>query len=361
MKTKLRILIFLILALPVSCFADDSVGGAVPRFMGEGPSVISLPLEASPFTGEAATSVPIQLLPSAGDIQDKIKLELQYRSGGGNSWLGKGWELEPGYIAKINKFGADNANNPYLLVLNGQSQELVSIGSNQYRTKIESHLKIEFNGSIWQVWDKDGTLYRFDMSWGGRWMLSRVANTHGISAVLEYDLPSNEEIYLREIHYPEGSGLNSYCKVSFVSEDRTDKFSTYYYGSVYKVNRRLKEIHIMADGRDQKKYMLNYTTNGSTSISLLSSITEYGKDGAALPPTTFSYQRPLSDNFFNSRQQWLGDNAYYTRAGGFTNDIGFIIPSGIDMAVIDLNNASFLMRCTFSIYPCSIRFSITVG
>jgi len=349
MKTKLRVLILLLLALPVSCFADDSVGGAVPRFMGEGPSIISLPLDASPFTGEAATSVLIQLLPSAGDIQEKIKLELQYRSGGGNSWAGKGWELEPGYIAKINKFGADNANNPYLLALNGVRQELVSIGSNQYRTKIESYLKIEFNGSIWQVWDKDGTLYKFDASSGGRWLLARVTNTHGISAVLEYDKPSNEENYLREIRYPEGSGLSSYCKVSFTSEDRPDKFSTYYYGSVCKVNRRLKEIHIMADGRDQKKYILDYAANGSTNISLLSSVTEYGKDGAALPPTTFIYQRPMSGNFFNSRQQWLGDNAYYTRAAGFTNDIGFIIPSGIDMAVIDLDNDNLpdLIGCEF--------------
>jgi len=353
MKKNIKIIIVTTIFLAAGWlsfgFAQEAGEGQVPHFAAAGPGVINLPLEASPFSGEAATSVAIQLLPSSGDIQEKIDLTLQYRSGAGNSWLGKGWELEPGYIARINKFGANNPNNPYLLVLNGGAQELVSIGGSQYRTKMESNMRIEFNGSAWQVWEKDGTLYKFETFAAARWVLTRVTNTHGISLVLDYDQPGNGEIYLSQIRYPEGSALSAYCTVSFISEDRQDKLISYYYGSAFKLNRRLKEIRVLAEGRAQKRYVLNYTTNGTSQTSLLSSVTEYGKDGSAMPAITFSYQQPLQSNILGGQQEWLVDtNNFYTHQIKYDTECG-AIPAGIDTAIIDLNgdNLPDLLGCKF--------------
>lgn len=340
MKTKFIInsifTIFLTTLLVSLSFAVEPSDTRLPQFVAEGPTLISLPLDASPFTGEATTSVPITLLPSTGNIQERVRLELQYRSGGANSWLGKGWELEPGYIAKINKFGANNPNNPYLLVLNGLSQELVCIGGSQYRTKIETNMRIEFNGSIWQVWDRDGTLYKFETSAGGKWVLTKVTDTHGISVVIEYERPNNEEIYLKEIRYPEGLGLSSYCKVSFSSEDRPDKIITYYYGPAFRINRRLKEIHISAESRDQKQYIMNYSTDGITQLSLLTSIIEVGKDGQGLPPTRFTYINGQNRDFFNSQALWQSDtgNLFTQQDEHAFQD--FNIPRNFDIAVLDL-------------------------
>lgn len=216
-------------------FSQQPGEGHLPQFAAAGQQgVINLALEASPFTGEAGTTVPIELLPSAGNMQEKIKLELQYRSGGSDSWVGKGWELESGYIARINKFGAGNSNNPYLLVLNGQSSELVCIGGSQYRTKMESHKRIDFNGSIWQVWDRDGTVYKFETFCAGKWVLTKVSDTHGISMVIEYDRISTESIssFISNVDY---NPANHPTQITF-SNPTTTRFD------YYPENQRLKSI-----------------------------------------------------------------------------------------------------------------------
>lgn len=351
MREKLSLVIFILWLGVFTCsFADDPNEGHVPLLAGMGPGVINLPLDASPFTGEAYTSVPIKLLPAAGDIQNKLPIQLQYRSGGGNSWAGKGWELELGYIAKINKFGANNPNNPYLLVLQGQGGELVSIGGNQYRTKIESNMRIEFDGSTWKVWQKDGTQYAFENSAGGKWVLTKITNAHGISAAIDYYKPNNEEIYLSEINYPQGPGVNPYCKISFISENRADPVLSYYYGACSRINSRLKEIQIKADGYLQKKYVLDYTTNGVTHISFLSAVTESGKNGQALPPVTFSYQNPAQGSFFDAPLQQSADTGiFYSNEAGYVFDYAGFIPGGINVALIDVNGDGLpdLVGCKF--------------
>lgn len=329
------------------CFADLAGEGYVPRFGSSGPVVINLPLDASLFTGEAFTSVPIFTLPATADIQDKLKLALEYRSGGSNTWVGKGWELEPGYITRINKFGANKSNNPYLLCLNGETHELVSIGTDKYRTKIEIFKRIEFDGSAWHVWARDGTEYKFGTSSGGRWVLTRITDTHGICITLSYDRPSSEEIYLSEINYPVKSGLTAYCKIKFVTESRQDDILTYYYGTSYRVNQRLKEIQVLAESRLQKKYILTYTTDGSSQVSFLSSITEYGKNGTALPATSFLYQQPISSNStFQPASQWANVTDPFVLENAYLSTLG-TIPVGLDIGVIDLNgdNLPDLVGC----------------
>jgi YD repeat-containing protein len=318
----------------------------LPRFSSAGQTIFSLPLEASPFTGEASTSVPIKLLPATGNIQEKINLGLRYRSGSGNSWVGRGWDLELGYITKVNKFGANSTKNPYLLVLNGASNELVSIGTNQYRTKMESFMRITFDGAVWQVWEKDGTVYKFEALKKNKWSLTRVTNSHGISLVVKYDRPSSEEVYLKEISYPETAGLSPYCKVVFTSEPRLDKILTYYYGLPLRINLRLKQIQIFAENSLQKKYLISYTSDGISQISLLSAVTEYGRDGKALPSTTFSYRLPLKSGILASEKEWIADTDTFTYETPFETLIGSL-PAGMNTAIIDMNgdNLPDLVGC----------------
>lgn len=340
MKISMKKIISIFIGIQLLCvslvFADSAGESYVPRFGSSGTVPISLQLDASLFSGEAFTVVPITILPATANIQNKIKLVLEYRSGGGNSWVGKGWELEPGYITRPNKFGAGNSSNPYLLSLNGETHELVSIGSGQYRTKNETFKRIQFSGSVWQVWEKDGTEYKFETSSAGRWVLTKVTDIHGVSINLSYNRPNSEQIYLSEINYPVGAGLTPYCKVKFITESRSDVPLSYYYGSLYRINQRLKQIEILAEGRLQKKYALNYTTDGSSQICYLNSITEYGKNGTALPATTFSYKQPVSSSIFQSSGEWGSVTNPFTIEDGYTAAIGYI-PAGLDIGIIDMN------------------------
>ncbi len=334
-KITRLVVVMQLLLVNVAC-ADSAGEGYVPRFSSSGPALVSLQLDASLFSGEAFTSVPITILPATANIQNKIKLALEYRSGGGNSWVGKGWELEAGYIARPNKFGANNSNNPYVLVLNGETQELVSMGSGQYRTKNETFRRIQFSGSVWQVREKDGTEYKFEISSAGRWVLTKVTDIHGVSINLSYNRSNNEQIYLSEINYPTGVGLTPYCKVKFVTEARSDLAPTYYYGSLYRINQRLKQIEISAEGHLQKKYVLNYATDGSSQVCYLNSIAEYGKNGIALPATTFSYKQPVSSSIFQSSGGWGSVTNPFSIDNGYVAAIGYI-PVGLDIGIIDMN------------------------
>lgn len=341
MKANLLTTTLLSLLLLISpSFSDEPTESHLPRF--PMPLAVNLSLEASLFTGEAVNSVPIELPESAGDIQEKLDLELRYRSGSGGGWAGKGWEMDLGYVAKVNKFGSNHPNNPYMLMLNGSSYELVSIGNNEYRTRIEENLRIVFNDSLWRVWTKEGTEYKFEIFAGGKWYLTKVTDTHSLSIAIEYDKLSNEEVYLKEIRYPEGAGLSPYCKINFLSENREDKLISYYYGSPFRINRRLSEIQIFVEGYLQYKYLLNYTTNGISQGSLLASVVYSGKDGSSLPPTSFSYAPANPQDVLDSPATWLANTGeLYTHHYGddfhdLTNE-EFAIPKTFDVAVVDLN------------------------
>src|SRR5437870_13215524 len=87
------------------------------------------------FTGTASTSIPIEVPPGRHGIQPA--LSLMYWSGNGDGWLGPGWKLEVGAIQRQTRFGVDYNGDDYTFRLAGVSTDLVSIGSGEYRAKIE--------------------------------------------------------------------------------------------------------------------------------------------------------------------------------------------------------------------------------
>ena len=134
-----------------------------------------------------------------------------------------------------------------------------------------------------------------------------------------------------------------------MSEERQDPVITYYYGPAFRMNRRLKEVSLLVDGYVQKWYVLNYSSYGISKVSFLSSITEYGKGGTALPPTTFSYQSPRSSDIWNTDVEWFGDqSSEFVVSPGAGSSLGFIA-SGINMALVDMNgdNLPDLLGCRF--------------
>src|SRR2546428_10956191 len=98
-------------------------------------TVVAGAMQPDLFTGTASTSIPIEVPPGRHGIQPA--LSLQYWSGNGDGWLGPGWKLEVAVIQRQTRFGVNYSGDYYTIRLAGVSTDMVSIGSGEYRGKIE--------------------------------------------------------------------------------------------------------------------------------------------------------------------------------------------------------------------------------
>ncbi len=131
------------------------------------------------FTGAAVWEIPMEVPP--GRNGQKPALVLRYHSGVVDelrgtqnpqaSWVGLGWSLDPGYIARKidpDPNGVPRCTEEYYLVLNGVSSKLIPVGNNEYRTEDERYWRVQRQtthtnrgGDYWLVTTPDGTQYRF--------------------------------------------------------------------------------------------------------------------------------------------------------------------------------------------------------
>ena len=219
-----------VLSLPLTTWATETdqeapvgaVGGAV---------------HADPFTGTATTSIPIEVPPGRGGVQPD--LALVYGSSNGNGWLGQGWKLEKGVIDRQTKFGVDYSGDDYVFRLSGINVEMVNIGNNEYRAKVEGgftrikKLTAPDGKPYFEATDKTGKKFIFGKVAATRvadpnnansifrWCLERVEDVHGNYMTLSYT-PDQGQAYLRQIDYTGNGALAPTNQVKFYLEDRPD-------------------------------------------------------------------------------------------------------------------------------------------
>src|SRR5438128_1901236 len=245
------------------------------------------------FTGTASTSIPIQVPPGRHGIQPA--LSLMYWSGNGDGWLGLGWKLEVGAIQRQTRFGVNYSGDDYTFRLAGVSTDLVSIGSGEYRAKIEggfSRVKKLTAGDgkpYWEATDKKGTRYLFgqtamtrqadpaDTSKIFKWCLDQVIDANGNYMAVTY-WGYQGQGYIDHIDYTGNGSTQPTNTVKFYLEDRPDAPPMYTTNFSVVTAKRLKTIDELANGTRVRAYALSYTTSGNTSRSLLSSVQQYGKD-----------------------------------------------------------------------------------
>src|SRR5881397_930352 len=168
------------------------------------------------FTGTTATSIPIEVPPGRRGIQPA--LSLVYWSGNGDGWLGPGWKLEVGAIQRQTRFGLNYSGDDYTFRLAGVSTDMVSIGSGEYRAKIEGgfsrvkKLTAADGKPYWEVTDKKGTKYLFGQTAASRqvdpadasrifkWCLDRAEDTNGNYMTVTYTTYEGQG-YLDHIDY----------------------------------------------------------------------------------------------------------------------------------------------------------------
>jgi hypothetical protein len=265
------------------------------------------------------------------------------------SGVGLGWTLDVGaiYADYIGSPGGWPAFD-YYLVLHGRTMKLKSVDGTAYRAEQDEFLRIQhlygsqenqcdFN-RYWQVEDTDGRTYRFGYTataehrfaayqfgptgyrpW--QYSLDRITDRHGNTIDFTYseysqapvggppeDQDYDQTVFLSEIHYGANpsQGLTDHTRhIYFDSfgerEDLTWRENVY---TKYVLRSKVDRIRMYVGAAPARTYDLghayinplwhnrNATTNTSTwgaKKLVLTSLTEKGADGAALPAMTFTY------------------------------------------------------------------------
>ena len=255
------------------------------------------------FTGSFTHDIAIEIPKGRKDMHPS--LSLQYRSGNPNTWVGFGWQLNPGYIQRSTKYGQPTYNDEedtFIFVSQSQSTELVHLIDNVYQAKIESGFVKYYKETddTWYLLTKGGNKMYLGDTVDARqttakgtfaWYITRGVDPNGNYIEFEYAKDSGK-IYPSRILYT-GNEITSATpkyEVVFNLEDRTDISSSYITGEECTVGKRLNSIEVFCNAELVWTYDLEYSYSPDTARSLLTSVTQKGSDGASYPSRTFEYQ-----------------------------------------------------------------------
>lgn len=263
-------------------------------------------------TGAFSHSYPITVVPARKSMQPAFALT--YRSGAGNSILGMGFDINPGYIMRSTKNGRpayDDTDTFYFLSDSGAT-ELVFLAADSgvrvYQAKIESSFTKFYKNTddTWRVIDKAGnqsfygqSTYSKETGSGGtfKWHVTRSQDTNGNYMDYIY-FKDQGKSYLEKVEYAghiNDSSAGPANRVEFIYESRDDQMSSYISGSKIVTAKRLAQITVSTDKVDSTQnpvwtYDLEYEYSAKTKRSLLKSVEQCGSDDVCLPKQEFGYQ-----------------------------------------------------------------------
>ncbi|MFZ5800824.1 MAG: SpvB/TcaC N-terminal domain-containing protein, partial [Candidatus Omnitrophota bacterium] len=267
--------------------------------------------QVEPTTGTATINIPVAIPAGRKGIQPSVALT--YNSGLPNGPLGVGWNLELGAIQRSAKKGVPDygPNNTYTLLQGGGSQDLTSIGADQYRAKIEgAFMDFSQQGLGWVVRDKKGIKYYFGTTADSRivdptdqthifkWCLDRVEDLNGNYLIIEY-LKDQNQLYPRFIRYIYTSPYPSsdyHAEVELVyNQAKSDYFESYLPGFKVVTAKQLDDIYVRVDGNLIRRYRLIHENAPNSQKRILTAMDQSDDQGEfLLPSTTFQYQYLLT-------------------------------------------------------------------
>ncbi|MBI4208936.1 MAG: hypothetical protein HY538_04440 [Deltaproteobacteria bacterium] len=269
-------------------------------------------------TGSANASVPIKVPAGRGRIEPK--LSLVYNSGGADTLLGPGWSMPIGTITRRwdRMEGLQYREDvSFVTVIGGKSDTLYPVDNRTtFISKVEDLSKyyLASDSLSWEVTDKSGTRYIFDLHVARdgdddsassvsdiyKWYLTRIEDLKGNYLRIEYtrDRPSDdefaEEFYPVSIYYTGHSDDENFRnRVDFVYERRPEQVLVGDGGDFRLVSHhRLVAIEVYSDQGNELlwKYELEYQAGYSWIGTRLKSVRMIGANPLdELPPVTFTY------------------------------------------------------------------------
>lgn len=285
---------------PLQAVSPSAIGGAFSSLMNES-------FKTDLATGAATLGVSIVIPPGRKNFQPSIALA--YSSNNPNGICGVGWSLPVSSIQRSTKNGVPGYDDTDTFTAGGE--ELVNIGGNEYRAKIESsftkYVYISAENK-WTAYDKTGAQYHFGLTEASRlshpnkpantfaWYLDKAVDVYCNTITYTYE-KSDNIMYPGYIDYTSNSlcspPLSADKRVEFVYEsaERPDSIYNYRAGWPSIMKRRMEKIRISINGGVIWTYNLNYELSSDTSRSLLKSIQLSDGYGNTLPAKTFTYQK----------------------------------------------------------------------
>ncbi|HMB53430.1 MAG TPA: SpvB/TcaC N-terminal domain-containing protein, partial [Thermoanaerobaculia bacterium] len=326
-------------------FAPNSLSELASADPTSGLTLVEPPAATS--SGDAELAFPLVVPP--GRLGMEPQLALTYSSGGGNGWLGLGWDLalpavEVSTLFGVPRYAADRESESYaldgaLLAPADGSAAGPRQAGRRFVERVEgSFSRIVRHGATprdhwWEVTNKDGVRFEFGRSaaarlaapHGGevfRWNLETMVDPHGNRVDYEYrtDRGSDGEdwvqLYPRRIAYTAGPGVQPFYEVRFLLDDevagtvpRLDRLSSGLAGFKTATRRRLERVEVRAGGAVVRAYDLVYA-EGAFAKTLLSEIVARGEGGEVeffrhrFDYQPLGYREPGVVDGFSAPREW---------------------------------------------------------
>src|SRR5258708_10053597 len=326
--------------------------------------------------GTASLGYPIEI--PAGRHGMQPQLAISYNSGGGDGWLGMGWELSVPSVGIETRWGVprfDAQNETETYTMNGGQLSPVAhrgdlaarTGEKQFFPRVEgAFARIIRHGNSpqaywWEVTDKAGTRYFYggDPSTGvdaastlsdasgniAHWALRMTLDLHGNFIHYIYIKVNDPgvsgstvmgvQLYLSKITYTGTNGTEGRYSVLFGRDRDIDGHTSRKDVTITGVNGfkqvtadLLRRIDVQLDGVNIRHYELNYTT-GAFYKTLLANISHYDAAGNFFNQHRFDYYNDIASGGtlvpLATAQRWVvgSDNVHggmLTHISGFTDE-----------------------------------------
>jgi RHS repeat-associated protein len=274
--------------------------------------------------------------PGRNNLQPDVSLAYNSSDNQLRNIFGEGWSVNIPYIERINKAGVDklystSTTNYFRSSLDGELATTSVASTYVPRTENGAFNHYVFSSNAWTVTDKNGTQFTFGTSTDSvqndpnntgnvyRWLLKQVRDTNNNYITYNYFKDAGQ-VYPSSVLYTGNGSTDGPFEVDFLRTSSTDNATSSGTGFVVHSNYRINEIDAKVSGTWVRKYALAYTTADNGSTTLLSSITQSGRDSlgnvVTLPAVTFSYQGHTAG--WTSSSTWASPMVFSVNG----NDIG---------------------------------------
>lgn len=372
MFRKIIVWVFLLGLLPGFARADAGVGAGLLGGGGSNSNA-SPSIETDDFTGSATYSVQIPVPPARGGIQPNLSLTYSSIRRNHNSWVGLGWELDIGSIARlpapvthqhntgIVDYGA--TGKAFQVRLGGQSEELTLVQEDVkggdygitsvageridlYQAKVESAFtyylhRYQMDGNLyakdlgWVGIDKSGVRYLFGQTSNSQagplqddstpdkneiqqWMLDEIRDVNGNNLIAQYD---GNRLLTKILYQDIKIEFNlSTEKQAYFPSFREESLTDEQLGDV------LDNITISSYDSRLQKFQFDFLDSSFRGDHYLASVRQYGaSDSQALPPVKFQYFDESPIGFSNS---------LFSMQAGYQDKEGLV---GESVSLVDMN------------------------
>jgi len=267
-------------------------------------------IDVDNVTGALLYQFPFFVSPGRSGVQPSLNIRYNNQARENHSMVGLGWSLDIPFIQRENKVGGEKLYTEYYFSSSLDGEIVLvstSTDASLFRPKVEggNFFSYVFSDNTWTIVDKKGTVYIFGHASSTqifnpenpskifKWLLQEIRDTNGNYVRYEYNKHGNQA-YPKSIIYTGHNTTDGIFEVTFSTTTRQDNVRLFNAGFEVRNDFLISEITTEVNDVWVNKYTLSYATSSRGFTSMLSSVTESGRDESGnvvtLPSTIFTYQ-----------------------------------------------------------------------